>query len=140
MAKTFTAQMQDFADLTKQKMELVFKQSAQDVGEIAQAPKAGGGNMPVDTGFLRNSMVAGLNGSTSLSGADAYVLAIAGAELGDSVFMGWTAAYALRMEYGFVGTDAAGRTYNQPGNFFAANAAQQWQAIVAKNAAKARAL
>lgn len=139
-SRTFTAQVAAFADLTRKKMELVVKQSAQDVFEAAQTPKASGGRMPVDSGFLRNSMVAGLNGSTAMTGADAYVMAIAGMDLGDSVFGGWTAKYALRMEYGFTGTDALGRTYNQQGNFFALSAAQQWQAIVAQNAAKARAL
>ena len=140
MTVTFTAQLEKFADLSRKKMELVFKQSAQDVFETAQAPKAQGGNMPVDTGFLRNTFVAGANGAQNLTGPDAYVLAIAGADLGGSVFGGWTAAYALRMEYGFVGTDSRGRTYNQPGNFFALNASQQWQAIVARNVAKAQAL
>lgn len=137
---TFTVQMQAFADLTKAKLELVFKASAQDVFEIAQRPKALGGNIPVDTGFLRNSFVSGLNGSTALSGPDAFVAAIASAELGDAVFGGWTAAYARRMEYGFTGTDSRGRTYNQAGNHFALNAVQQWQQIVARNAEKARAL
>lgn len=126
MAQTFTAQVQAFADRAKAKAEVVVKQSAQEVFEIAQTPVAQGGNMPVDTGFLRNSMVAGLNGSTSLSGPDAYVLAIAGMELGDSVFGGWTANYARHVEYGARGL---------PGRHFALNASRQWQAIVAKNAA-----
>lgn len=126
MAQTFTAQVKAFADKAKASAEAVVKQSAQEVFEIAQTPVAQGGNMPVDTGFLRNSMVAGLNGSTSLSGPDAYVLAIAGMELGDSVFGGWTANYARHVEYGARGL---------PGRHFALNAARQWQAIVAKNAA-----
>lgn len=135
---TFTAQIADFAAKAQRKAELVLKQSAQDVFEIAQTPKAQGGNLPVDTGFLRNSFVAGLNGSTNLTGPDAYTLAIAGMELGDSLFGGWSANYARRMEYGFIGTDSRGRTFNQAGNHFALNAAQQWQAIVQRNAEKAR--
>lgn len=127
----FTAQIAAFAEDAKRKMELVVKQSAQDVGDLAQRPVAKGGNMPVDTGFLRNSLVAGLNGTTSLSGPDAYVLAIAGMELGDSVLFGWTANYARYVEYG---------TQGRAGRFFMLNAAQQWQAIVARNAEKARAL
>lgn len=129
MTRSFTAQVEAFAELTKAKLELVVKQSAQDVFEIAQRPKAQGGNMPVDTGFLRNSFVSGLNGATSLSGPDAYVASIAGMELGDSVFGGWTAEYARYVEYG---------TSKMAGSFYALNAAQQWQAIVNTNAAKAR--
>ena len=127
----FTAQIMAFAEDSKRRMELVVKQSAQDVGDLAQRPVAQGGNMPVDTGFLRNSLIAGLNGSTSLKGPDSYVLAIAGAELGDSIFFGWTANYARFVEYG---------TQGRAGRFFALNAAQQWQAIVARNAELARAL
>lgn len=138
MAKTFLAAVKGWSDLTKQKMELVVKQSAQDVASIAQTDKASGGNMPVDTGFLRNTFQSSLNGSTALTGPDSYAAIIAGMELGDVFEGGWTAAYALRMEYGFVGTDSRGRTYNQAGNFYALNAIQQWQAIVATNVAKVK--
>lgn len=131
MTGTFTAQIESFAAKSKAKIELVFKQSAQDVFEIAQRPVAKGGRMPVDTGFLRNSFVAGLNGSTSLSGADAYALVIAGADLGDVVFGGWTAEYARHIEYG---------TSRMVGRHFALGAAQEWQRIVAANVEKAKAL
>jgi hypothetical protein len=141
MAGKFEAQVAEFARLTKEKMLLVVKQSAQDVFEIAQKPKAQGGRMPVAVGYLWNtSFVAGLNGTFTMSGGESYVLAIAGMELGDSMIGGWSAEYALRMEYGFVGEDSLGRTYNQPGNFYALNAAMEWQAIVARNVQKAQAL
>lgn len=122
---TFTAQIKAFTDRAKEKLETVVKQSAQEVYSIAQTPKAQGGRMPVDTGFLRNSLVAELNGSTVAGGADAYVLAVAGMDLGDVVFAGWTANYARHMEYG---------TSRTPGNHFMLAAAQQWPAIVARNA------
>lgn len=121
----FTAQIKAFADQSKEKIEAVVKQSAQEVFSIAQTPKAQGGRMPVDTGFLRNSMMAELNGASVGGGADAYVLAVAGMDLGDVIFAGWTANYARHQEYG---------TSRMPGNFFMLSAAQQWQAIVARNA------
>lgn len=126
---TFSAQVNDYVRKYKERMEAVFKQSAQDLIAEAQTPVAQGGNMPVDTGFLRNSLVSGLNGSTSLTGADSYVLAIAGAKLGDSIFAGWTANYARYVEYG-----ARGR----PGRFFMRGAAQNWQDIVTRNANELR--
>lgn len=122
---TFTAQIKAFADKSKEKVEAVIKQSAQEVFSIAQTPKAQGGRMPVDTGFLRNSLIAQINGATVSGGSDAYTLAIAGAEAGDTIFGGWTANYARFMEYG---------TSRTPGNFYMLSAAQQWQAIVARNA------
>ena len=73
MAQTFVAQLQRFADLTTDKLELVFKQSAQDMFSEAQTPKAMGGNMPVDSGTLRNSFVSALNGQGGTKGPDAYV-------------------------------------------------------------------
>lgn len=122
---SFTAQIKAFADKSKEKIEAVVKQSAQEVFSIAQTPIAQGGRMPVDTGFLRNSLISELNGATVAGGADAYVLAVAGMELGDTVFAGWTAEYARFQEYG---------TSAFPGNHFMLAAAQQWQAIVARNA------
>ena len=122
---TFTAQIKAFTEKSKEKIEAVVKQSAQEVFSIAQTPKAMGGRMPVDTGFLRNSLVASLNGSTVGGGADAYVMAIAGMDLGDTIFAGWTANYARFMEYG---------TSKTPANYYMLSAAQQWQAIVARNA------
>lgn len=124
--------MQRFADLTTDKLELVFKQSAQDMFSEAQTPKAMGGNMPVDSGTLRNSFVSALNGQGGTKGPDAYVMTIAGMELGDSIFGGWgggEASYALHVEYG---------TSRMAGSFFALRAAQQWPQIVAANAQKAR--
>lgn len=122
---TFTAQIKAFTERTKEKLETVVKQSAQEVFSIAQTPKAQGGRMPVDTGFLRNSLIAELNGAAVGGGADAYVLAVAGMDLGDTIFAGWTASYARHMEYG---------TSKTPSNFYMLSAAQQWQAIVARNA------
>jgi hypothetical protein len=128
MAQSFEAQVTAFVAKTKQRVEAVFKASAQEVFSIAQTPVAQGGAMPVDTGFLRNSLVAGLNGSTAMSGPDSYVVAIAGATLGDTIEGGWTASYARYVEYG---------TRGRAGRRFAGQAAAQWQQIVA---AQSRAL
>tara|TARA_Y100000296_G_C5150888_1_gene246350 strand:- start:774 stop:1169 length:396 start_codon:yes stop_codon:yes gene_type:complete len=127
VAGRFTADLSRFRDKTKAKVTAVVKQSAQEVFAIAQKPIAQGGRMPVDTGFLRNSLQSSLNGSTYLKGPDSYTLAIAGMEAGDRMFGGWTADYAIHQEYG---------TSRMPGRFYMRGAAQQWQAVVAKNAAE----
>ena len=133
MATTFTASLAQFRDKTKAQMQAVLSASVQDVLEEAQKPVAQGGRMPVDTGFLRNSLVCELNGSQIGTGATSYTLAAAGMEPGDIARFGWTAAYALRMELGFVGEDSLGRTFNQQGRHFVEGAAAQWPQIVAKN-------
>lgn len=138
MTRFKAADMGKWTRRQKENQEFIVRQSIQDLGEIAQTPKAKGGRMPVLNGILRNSYVAALSGSTSLSGAAAYVAVLGSFKMGDTFIGGWTAKYARRQEKGFVGTDRLGRTYNQPGNFFMENALMQWQAINAKNAAKVK--
>lgn len=133
---TFSAQVSAWVRETEDRLLAVFQASAQELFSLAQATRYEGGLLPIDTGFLRNSFVAGLNGSTSLSGPDSYVLAVMSAEIGDSVIGGWSAKYARRMEYGFVGQDRLGRNYNQRGFGYMRNAAMQWQDIVNRNAAR----
>ena len=124
-----------WSEKAKRNAILVARQSIQDVCEDAQRTKSTGGRMPVDTGFLRNSFTAGVDGA-ALSGDVAYLAAINGLQIGDTFNAGWTAAYARRMEYGFVGQDSLGRFYNTPGNFFMGGAIMRWPAFVAANAAK----
>lgn len=133
----FEAEVTGYILRYKEMVTAIFKASAQDVFEEAQRPRGSGGRMPVVTGFLRNSFVAGLNGSTALTGPAAYELAILTAELGDTVTGGWTAAYALRREMGFTGADSLGRQYNEGGAFFARSAAENWQQYVTNNASRA---
>lgn len=75
------------------------------------------GRIPVVSSDLINSLVSG-SGSGGAQGPDSYVVAIAGMDLGDYLTFAWTMAYARRIEYGFTGTDAAGRTFQQPGWHF----------------------
>lgn len=127
---TFTGQIDAWVAKTVQRTEAVIKASTQDVIADAQVPVAKGGRMPVDTGFLRNSLQSSLAGSTSLSGGESYVMIAAQMEVGDVAEFGWTADYARHVEYG-----ARGR----PGRFFAGGAARKWPEIVAANVAKAKA-
>lgn len=133
MARYTAANMRQWSEKAKRNVELVVKQSIQDVSEIAQTTKAAGGRMPVDTGTLRNSYTA-----EGLTGPDAYIAAVGQFQIGGTFQAGWTASYALRMEKGFVGQDSLGRTYNQTGNFYMESALMQWQQINDKNAAKLR--
>lgn len=133
---TFTAQLNAFRDKTVEQMRAVLSASVQDVLDEAQKPEARGGRMPVDTGFLRNSLVSELNGAQIGQGATSYLLATTAIQPGDVARFAWTAAYALRMEAGFVGEDKLGRTYNQAGRHFVEAAALQWDRIVQANIAR----
>lgn len=124
---SFSAQVGRHIARYKDRMEAVFKEATQATIREAQTPVSQGGRMPVDTGFLRNSLVSGLNGSTSLAGADSYVLTIAQAGISDTIEAGWTANYAKYVEAG-----SQGRT----GRFFMRGAAQNWRKHVRDAAAK----
>jgi hypothetical protein len=117
MARTFTASLEAFRDLTMQNMRYVATEAIQDVLEAAQTPQPSvtrtgtfeTGKIPVDTSELINSL--SVEGAT---GPDAYVTAIAGLEIGDVLQFEWTAPHALPMETGFTavnGTQVPGRHF-----------------------------
>ena len=131
---SFSATVSGWAAETQQRTEAVFKMAAQDVINESRKPVAKGGNMPVDTGFLRASLDVNLSGNLPATRKNEgkvpppqdISLAIAQAELGQTIYASYTANYALHQEYG-----ARGR----PGRAFVRLAAQRWQTIV-NNAAR----
>lgn len=147
MALSFTASVRGWTDKAKRNADLVVKGSISDVGELMtrrqpSVKETGGsfkeGFVPVDKSELINSQQVEINGGVVASGDVDYSAAIANMEIGDAVRAVFTAPHARRMEYGFSGTDSLGRTYNQAGRFFVRNAVQQWQTVVAQNAAQFR--
>lgn len=149
--KSFSAQVSEWVKEIKERQIAVRNEAAQRVIEVMQTPVGKGGNLPFDTGFLRASLMAvigeakfELTEAPHGAGAVPYnagqvTLIIAKAELSDPIEAVYTAKYARRMEYGFVGKDSLGRTYNQAGRRFVALAAQQWPRIVAEVATEAKA-
>ncbi len=128
---SFTAQVDAWVREAEERMTAVFRQASQEVIETMQTPVGAGGNMPVDTGFLRSSLQVGINtepvaaalGNPNPEGSFTYAasLAIAGAEVGDTVVASYSAKYAPAVEYG------SGK--RQPRRFVAL-AAAQWPSIV----------
>jgi hypothetical protein len=140
----FTTQIEAWVRAEKMFLEAVVKESVQEVVRLMKLPRSAGGNMPVDTSFLQNSLV-GVNGSSippmepgadgksspPLTGnASAIESLIANWSPGTSLSFGFIAIYAARQNYGFTGTDSLGRNYNQPGRHFVELAAAQWPQIV----------
>src|SRR5690625_5188878 len=102
MSKSFSAQIDDWVRKSENRMEAVFKTAAQDLSIAVTTPKARGGRMPVDTGFLINSIMAGINQTpsgpsvrTTEPRRDDYVMgnsisvAINSAKLGDKIVFGF---------------------------------------------------
>ncbi|MBX5190126.1 hypothetical protein HJB86_14545 [Rhizobium sp. NZLR3b] len=141
---SFAAQIGEWASAELERAEAVFQTAAQTVANEVRTAVAEGGRMPVKTGNLRRSLMASTSSMPTIKeGKETFTdsgveLVIAGAELGGSIYLGFQAAYAARMNYGFVGTDALGRTYNQVGYGFVDAVAQRWPQIVTQAEATVR--
>jgi hypothetical protein len=135
---SFAASVSEWAQQELGAMEAIFQTAAQTVANEVKKPLADGGNMPIKTGNLRRSLMASTAEMPSVKTdqetfTDGGIeLVIAGAELGSTVFLDFQAAYAARMNYGFVGTDSLGRVYNQTGYAFVDKVAQRWPTLVAE--------
>lgn len=140
----FHAQITAWARETQARTTAVFRSSAQRVANEVRETVNEGGNMPIKTGNLRRSLLGSttamptiLNGQGEFSFTDqsgGIELTIAGANIGETVYLGFQANYARRMNYGFVGEDSRGRSYNQEGYHFIEGVAQRWQRIVMEEA------
>ena len=122
----FVADVRAFADKTADQMLRVARQSIQDVVRQAQTPVAQGGDLPVDTGYLRNSLITTVRGVEGGGGANSYVLGLSRLELGDPFQVAWTADYAIPRHY-MVGV-------GQGGGLWRDKAAQRWSGYVERNA------
>lgn len=125
----------DWARETKERLTAVFRNSVQELAKVASTTTANGGRVPVKTGNLARSVQIGKAPITMGDAGKNYIvqdsaMVLIDLQLGDTAYLGWQANYAKRQNYGFVGDDSLGRTYNQSGFGFAENAAKQWPAIV----------
>jgi hypothetical protein len=132
----FGATIDAWANESADRMERIFKASTQKLGSIAN------NGVPIDTGFARASFRASTDSmpmidpnatnkhglSMSFDIGEISVV-IASASLGQTIFMGWSAAYILPLEFGHS---------KQAPQGFARLAAAQWPAIVSEVTAEAK--
>lgn len=138
---SFSAKISSWVKETRERRDAVYRGSAQRIVTIMQTPRAEGGNLRVDTGFLRASLVATVGGNLppqtiKPDGVAAFTydaaainLVIAGAEINEPITAVYTANYARPREYGARG---------QAGDRWVALASQRWPAVVEMECAKAR--
>lgn len=125
MATSFSATVGQWANKIDGALETVFKESAQEL--VSQLNEL----VPVDTGFLRASLMASTSAMPQLTRANPgmavpddlgeIMLVIAGADLGDTLYLGYTANYSAHVHYG-----AQGRAPRP----WVTMVAQRWVAIV----------
>lgn len=131
-----------WAENTKKRLTALLRNSVQSLAKEAATTIPNGGRVPVKTSNLARSVVVDDKppqvdgeGVIHTIGQD-FSLGVANLEPGKPAYIGWTAEYARRQNYGFVGTDSLGRTYAQAGFGFAEATAAKWPAIVKAEAAK----
>ena len=128
-----------WASTSQDRMERIFKQATQTLANTMNAA----GNVPIDTGFLRSSIRGSLSAMPAVDpnktnkakvpsswDSSDLTLVIASAKLGDTIYVGYTAAYAGFLEYG---------TSTMAPRGFVAKATGQWQRIVRATVAQAKA-
>lgn len=132
----FATQVEDWVRNSEALLEGVFHEASQRVAEIMTTPRGHGGNLPVDTGYLRATIQASnvapppINPGSKGNAGEKYAfnsgpinLVINNTKLGGTVFICATANYSQFVEFG---------TSKQPAALFVTQAAQQWPQIVAQ--------
>jgi len=127
---SFQAAVDDWTRQTEARLLAVYRESSKRV--ISNCQK----RIPVDTGYARASIQVSLEGfapteaKTTREAEATYgdttpiaVAVIAGANLQDTIFVGWTANYAIFLENG--------HSQQAPSGFVAISA-QEWPTIVAE--------
>lgn len=128
---TFAATVGDWTRKVEGALDVVFRESCDELVSQLNAL------VPVDTGFLRASLVASTTAMPMIRATDGtvpgdfgdIVLVIAGLEAGETLFLGYTASYSAHVHYG-----ANGR----PGRPWVDMVAQRWASIVAAKAAEVK--
>lgn len=131
---SFSDLVNEWAEMVGDSIDAVHARSVEMLAEEMVRTKGNGGRLPFQTGNLARSIAASTSGMPDTANGpftDSNV-GLVTASLGASqdVWLGFQANYARRMNYGFVGTDAKGRTYNQEGNHFVEGAVAEWPSIV----------
>jgi hypothetical protein len=131
---SFAAQVKQFTTDAKQDTGLIFATAIQKLETQMKLTVNNGGMTPIDTGNLRDSIltttVAMPQVDTEEKEYTPVAFSIGPEDLGRPVYMGVQAAYGPRIEFGFVGTDSLGRTYNQTGHYFVTGSGAKWQQFV----------
>lgn len=123
-----------WASATPKRLSAVHKRSIEKLAIEMTRTKAEGGNVPVRSGNLYRSLLASTTAMPKTAegpfpGSNVASV-VATLRLNDTIWLGYQAKYARRVNNGFVGADALGRVYNQPGNYFVERAIAMWPQIV----------
>lgn len=129
---SFSSELLAWVERTKRRQQVVFQTAVHFLAEDILE------RTPVDTGYLRGSFSASVSGPISVGDTGTGLGAIDAAKATDTIYLGFGAVYAMRIEYGFDGEDSLGRYYYQDGAGMVRLAWQNWPQHVSKAAAQVR--
>src|SRR5690606_35613305 len=112
----FSAAVGAWASATEKRLSAVHKKAVEKLAMEMTRTRAEGGNVPVDTGNLNRSLLASTTimpkiAEGPFAGSNVPSV-IATVRMSDTVWLGFQAKYARRVNFGFFGADALGRVYN----------------------------
>lgn len=139
----FAKQIGAWASETQERLTAVHRRYVVLLGEEMSTTKPQGGRVPFDTGNLARSLLASTQAMPKTAegpfdGGDVGLVA-ATLQPHEPVWIGYQAKYSRRRNYGFVGQDKLGRTYNESGDHFVEGAIAKWPQIVAQAAKETQA-
>lgn len=130
----FSDNLTKWAQETEARMTAVYRLSVELLAEEMSTTRAGGGKVPIQTGNLARSVLASTDGmpktTETIPAGSTVGVVTSMLKLNQPVWLGYQAAYARRVNYGFVGADKLGRVYNQSGAHFLEYSIAMWPTIV----------
>lgn len=144
--QTFSADMTRWAQLSKNQLEALARQSIQALCYRVQYNTGPPIGPNIITGFLMGSWQPSIGQPPKVASElhpdrDSDVelsVMLATLSIGQTFFYVNNAKYAMRQEFGFTGVDSLGRSIHQPGKFFVRKTIAQWPAIVNETAVDLR--
>lgn len=136
---SFSKQLQDWANQSMERVGAVHRTSVDLLAQEMVRTKANGGNLPVDTGNLARGLLASQTAMPKTSDQPSAGMDVGAftttMDVSKPVWLGFQPQYSRRINFGFVGNDSLGRSYDQAGNHFVERAVNMWPQIV-ENAIK----
>lgn len=131
---SFAESVGSWTSATERRLSAAHKKAIEKLAMEMTRTRAEGGNVPVKSGNLYRSLMASTTAMPKTAegpfvGSNVPSV-IATMRMNDTIWLGFQARYARRINFGFVGADALGRVYNQPGAHFVERAIALWPQIV----------
>ena len=134
MADSFAAVVGKWASQSEARLDAVRNRAIELLATEMANTIPNGGRVPFQTGNLARSILASTQGMPRTSDAQFsgsnVGLVTATLNANQPVWLGYQANYAKRQNFGFIGSDSAGRVYNQAGHHFIEAAIAEWPRLV----------